>query len=119
VSLLQIAEPGQSRVKEACATRAVGIDLGTTNSLVAVVEDGQPVVLRGEDGSGLLPSVVAYQADGSVVVGAAARAAAPSLRSSASSDARRATWPASARWSRTTSSRTSGSCGSRWPVAGR
>jgi len=76
VSLLQIAEPGQSRVKEACATRAVGIDLGTTNSLVAVVEDGDPVVLRGEDGAALLPSVVAYEADGSVVVGAAARAAA-------------------------------------------
>ncbi|HEU5059046.1 MAG TPA: Hsp70 family protein, partial [Kofleriaceae bacterium] len=76
MSLLQIAEPGQSRVKEVCATRAVGIDLGTTNSLVAVVEDGQPVVLKGEDGAGLLPSVVAYLADGSVVVGAAARAAA-------------------------------------------
>ncbi len=76
MSLLQIAEPGESRVKEACATRAVGIDLGTTNSLVAVVEDGQPVVLRGEDGAGLLPSVVGYLADGSVVVGAAAREAA-------------------------------------------
>jgi molecular chaperone HscA len=76
VSLLQIAEPGQSRVKEACVTRAVGIDLGTTNSLVAVVEDGAPVVLRGEDGAGLLPSVVGYLADGSVVVGAAARDAA-------------------------------------------
>ena len=76
MSLLQIAEPGESRVKEACVTRAVGIDLGTTNSLVAVVEDGQPVVLRGEDGAGLLPSVVGYLADGSVVVGAAARAAA-------------------------------------------
>jgi len=76
VSLLQIAEPGQSRVKEACVTRAVGIDLGTTNSLVAVVEDGQPVVLRGEDGSALLPSVVGYRADGSALVGAAARATA-------------------------------------------
>jgi molecular chaperone HscA len=76
VSLLQIAEPGQSRVKEACVTRAVGIDLGTTNSLVAVVEDGAPVVLRGEDGAALLPSVVGYLADGSVVVGAAARGAA-------------------------------------------
>jgi molecular chaperone HscA len=76
VSFLQIAEPGQSRVKEACATRAVGIDLGTTNSLIAVVEDGQPTVLRGDDGGALLPSVVAYREDGSVVVGAAARAAA-------------------------------------------
>jgi molecular chaperone HscA len=76
VSLLQIAEPGQSRVKEACVTRAVGIDLGTTNSLVAVVEDGEPMVLRGDDGAGLLPSVVGYQTDGSVVVGAAAQAAA-------------------------------------------
>ncbi len=76
MSLLQIAEPGQSRVKEACLTRAVGIDLGTTNSLIAVVEDGAPVVLRGEDGAALLPSVVGYLADGSVVVGAAAREAA-------------------------------------------
>ena len=76
MSLLQIAEPGQSRVKEACVTRAVGIDLGTTNSLVAVVEDGEPVVLRGEDGAALLPSVVGYLADGSVMVGAAARASA-------------------------------------------
>src|SRR5690606_22751632 len=73
MSLLQIAEPGQSRAKERCGGRAVGIDLGTTHSLVAVVEDGGPRVLFGEGESPLLPSVVGYLDDGSVVVGAAAR----------------------------------------------
>ena len=37
-ALFQIAEPGESRGKHACRTRAVGIDLGTTNSLVAIVD---------------------------------------------------------------------------------
>jgi len=75
-ALFEIAEPGQSRVKEACKGRAVGIDLGTTNSLVAVVKAGQPVCLRGrdEDGAGaIVPSVVYYGDDGGVVVGEEAR----------------------------------------------
>ena len=45
-ALFQIAEPGQSRVKAPCTpgfSRAVGIDLGTTNSLVAMVQHGKPV----------------------------------------------------------------------------
>ena len=42
--LFQIAEPGESQVKEACAGRVVGIDLGTTNSLVATVTAGEPAV---------------------------------------------------------------------------
>jgi molecular chaperone HscA len=68
MSLMQIAEPGQSQTKAACK-RAVGIDLGTTNSLVAIVRDGDPVVVPGPDGSTLVPSVVHYRDDGSVVVG--------------------------------------------------
>jgi Fe-S protein assembly chaperone HscA len=52
--------------------RVVGIDLGTTNSLVAFMEGGTPVVIPGEDGERLVPSVVAWT-DGGVVVGNAAR----------------------------------------------
>jgi molecular chaperone HscA len=55
--LLQISEPGQSTIKEACKQRVVGIDLGTTNSLVAYVTDGVPVVI-GDDP--IMPSVVKY-----------------------------------------------------------
>ncbi|MGE0867643.1 MAG: Fe-S protein assembly chaperone HscA [Kofleriaceae bacterium] len=73
--LLQIAEPGQSKAKEACKARVVGIDLGTTNSLVANVEDLTPHVISG-DGGPLVPSVVHYAPDGSVLVGRAAQARA-------------------------------------------
>jgi Fe-S protein assembly chaperone HscA len=52
--------------------RVVGIDLGTTNSLVAFMDGETPVVIPGEDGERLLPSVVAWTDDG-VVVGNAAR----------------------------------------------
>ncbi len=68
--LMQIAEPGQALAKEACKPRVVGIDLGTTNSLVAQVEDGSPRVI-GDDP--LVPSVVYYGASG-VAVGRAAQA---------------------------------------------
>ncbi len=54
------------------AERVVGIDLGTTNSLVAYLQNGKPVVIPGEDGAALVPSVVAIE-DGNVVVGNAAR----------------------------------------------
>ncbi len=73
--LLQIAEPGQSKVKEACKPRVVGIDLGTTNSLVAHVADASPEVISGEGGP-LVPSVVHYGADGAIVVGRPAMARA-------------------------------------------
>src|SRR5512147_2960796 len=74
-ALFSIAEPGQGQTKEVCKGRAVGIDLGTTNSLVAAVQAGQPVCFR--DGAGaLVPSVVHYRSDGSVVVGRAAQALA-------------------------------------------
>jgi molecular chaperone HscA len=71
--LLQISEPGESPVKEACKPRVVGIDLGTTNSLVAHVADGDAVVIAG-DGGPLVPSVVHFAADGSTVVGVDAKA---------------------------------------------
>ncbi|HXJ19752.1 MAG TPA: Fe-S protein assembly chaperone HscA [Polyangia bacterium] len=72
-ALLQIGEPGQTRPKRACRTSAVGIDLGTTNSLIAVVDGGKPVCLTDEQGEAIVPSVVHYAADGSVLVGAQAR----------------------------------------------
>jgi Fe-S protein assembly chaperone HscA len=53
--------------------RVVGIDLGTTNSLVAFMQEDHPVVIPGADGSRLLPSVVALAPDGWIVVGNAAR----------------------------------------------
>ncbi len=75
--LLQISEPGESQIKEACKKRVVGIDLGTTNSLVAQVIDGTPQVIGGEGGA-LVPSVVHYGAgsSGDVQVGRAALALA-------------------------------------------
>ena len=66
--LLQIAEPGESKVKEACKPRVVGIDLGTTNSLVAHVADASPEVIGGEGGP-LVPSVVHYAPGGDILVG--------------------------------------------------
>src|SRR5208283_626169 len=49
--------------------RIVGIDLGTTNSLVAYMEGDRPVVIPGEDGLNLVPSVVALDENGQIVVG--------------------------------------------------
>jgi molecular chaperone DnaK len=53
--------------------RIVGIDLGTTNSVVAVMEGGQPVVIPNAEGSRLTPSVVAFTKTGERLVGAAAK----------------------------------------------
>ena len=53
--------------------RVVGIDLGTTNSLIAFMQGDQPVVIPGEDGSNLVPSVVALSAEDRFVVGNGAR----------------------------------------------
>ena len=72
--LLQIHEPGQTPAPHASDRgAAVGIDLGTTNSVVAIAEAGQATVLRDEAGRGLIPSVVHYDDDGSVTVGDDAR----------------------------------------------
>lgn len=71
MALLQIAEPGQSTAPHQHRI-AVGIDLGTTHSLVATVRSGKPVVLADEYGKLLLPSVVHYGTD-TTTVGQAAR----------------------------------------------
>jgi len=74
MALLQISEPGMSTAPHQHRL-AVGIDLGTTNSLVATVRSGLSVVLDDEAGHSLLPSVVRYHADCSVDVGYAALSA--------------------------------------------
>ncbi|HBE93000.1 MAG TPA: Fe-S protein assembly chaperone HscA [Gammaproteobacteria bacterium] len=75
MALLQISEPGKSTSPHEHRL-AAGIDLGTTNSLVATVRSGTPVVLDDENGNALLPSVVRYLADGQPQVGRVAVAAA-------------------------------------------
>ncbi len=49
--------------------RAVGIDLGTTNSVVSVLEGGEPTVIPNAEGARTTPSVVAITKDGEVLVG--------------------------------------------------
>jgi len=73
MALLQISEPGQS-TKPHERRLAAGIDLGTTNSLVASVRSGQADTLPDTDGRHLLPSVVRYQAGQPPIVGVDARA---------------------------------------------
>jgi molecular chaperone HscA len=75
MALLQISEPGLSTAPHQHRL-AVGIDLGTTNSLVATVRNGVSVVLNDARGHGLLPSVVRYLGDGSTSVGYDAQAQA-------------------------------------------
>jgi molecular chaperone HscA len=72
MALLHIAEPGQSPLPHQ-VKRAIGIDLGTTNSLVATVRGGRAVVLPDEQGEVMLPSVVHYSNGSAPLVGAAAR----------------------------------------------
>jgi molecular chaperone HscA len=74
MSLLQISEPGRSPDPHQRRI-AVGIDLGTTHSLVATVKSGVAEVIRDEEGRALLPSIVRYFADGRVAVGYEAREA--------------------------------------------
>ncbi|MDU4299935.1 MAG: Fe-S protein assembly chaperone HscA [Eikenella corrodens] len=71
MALLQIAEPGLSAAPHKHRL-AVGIDLGTTNSLVATVKSGHAACLPDEEGRFLLPSVVRYGADGQIITGRAA-----------------------------------------------
>lgn len=73
MALLQISEPGMSAAPHQHKL-AVGIDLGTTNSLVATVKSGMATVLQDEHGHALLPSVVRYMPEGDVVVGHEAQA---------------------------------------------
>jgi len=77
MALLQISEPGQSTAPHQHRL-AAGIDLGTTNSLVASVRSGVAEALPDAQGEVLLPSVVRYLADGATVVGTEAAANARS-----------------------------------------
>ena len=73
MALLQIAEPGMSTAPHQHRL-AVGIDLGTTNSLVATVRHGIPEVLDDENGRALLPSIVRYLPNGHANIGYSAQA---------------------------------------------
>jgi molecular chaperone HscA len=86
MALLQIAEPGQSTVPHEHRL-AAGIDLGTTNSLIASVQSGNAITLADQHGRDILPSIVNYQdatqdnaldnntpVDNSILVGEAAKA---------------------------------------------
>ncbi|MGB5308258.1 MAG: Fe-S protein assembly chaperone HscA [Arenicellales bacterium] len=68
MALLQISEPGKSTNPHE-RRLAVGIDLGTTNSLIATVRSGEAIVLPDEEGRYLLPSVVRFRAEGSPQIG--------------------------------------------------
>jgi len=73
MALLQIAEPGLSTVPHEHRL-AAGIDLGTTNSLIASIQSGSPQTLADENGKDILPSVVSYQGDNKVLTGEEAQA---------------------------------------------
>jgi molecular chaperone DnaK (HSP70) len=66
---LNVLQPGPPQA-------ALGIDLGTTNSLAAIWKDGRPEILRPDGESGLIPSVIHFPADGPPIVGREARARA-------------------------------------------
>ncbi len=72
MALLQIAEPGMSTAPHQHRL-AIGVDLGTTNSLVATVRHGIPEVLDDEEGHALLPSVVRYLPNGHANIGFSAQ----------------------------------------------
>ncbi len=75
MALLQISEPGQSSAPHQHKL-SIGIDLGTTNSLVASVRHGVVEVLADEDGKTLLPSIVQYCPENNIKVGLEAKLAA-------------------------------------------
>lgn len=72
MALIQISEPGQATAPHQHRL-AVGIDLGTTNSLVATVRSGSAETLPDQQGEHLLPSVVRYQQNANPIVGKAAK----------------------------------------------
>src|SRR5262245_4773089 len=72
--LLDIHEPGQTPMPHQNDSVAIGIDLGTTNSLVALARDGKSELFTDTKGRNLLPSVVTSKQDGTVLTGHAAQA---------------------------------------------
>ncbi|MEE9325712.1 MAG: Fe-S protein assembly chaperone HscA [Cocleimonas sp.] len=73
MALIQILEPGMTNEPQVLSL-AAGIDLGTTNSLVATLRSGTAETISDEQGESLLPSVVRYLEDGKIVVGQQAHA---------------------------------------------
>src|SRR5262249_40256807 len=68
ITLLQIHQPGETPAPhEEERGIAIGIDLGTTNSVAAIATDGKPEILRDEQGDGLVPSVVSYAGSAPIV----------------------------------------------------
>jgi len=67
MALLKISEPGSSEQNQDTVETIIGIDLGTTNSLVAIIEDGKAKVLADENGCDIFPSVVAYDGGKTVI----------------------------------------------------
>lgn len=78
--LIEIHEPGQTPLPHGGAA-SIGIDLGTTNSLVAISNKGQQEVIAEKNGKILLPSVVAYLDDGRALVGEKAEKETGAIRS--------------------------------------
>ena len=60
--------------------KIIGIDLGTTNSVVAVMEGGEPTVIPNSEGGRTTPSVVAFAKDGERLVGQVARRSRPNAK---------------------------------------
>ena len=54
-------------------SKVIGIDLGTTNSCVSVMEAGQPKIIENSEGARTTPSIIAYMEDGEILVGATAK----------------------------------------------
>ncbi|HWK54763.1 MAG TPA: Fe-S protein assembly chaperone HscA [Hyphomicrobiales bacterium] len=82
MALFSISEPGQGKTRAAALhKRAVGIDLGTTNSLVAFAREGKARVLTDAAGNRLLPSVVSYTPDAAPQVGDGSAETVPGQRS--------------------------------------
>src|SRR5438270_625919 len=63
----------EARGPQLMPNKVIGIDLGTTNSVVAVMEGGQPAVIVNQEGARLTPSVVAFNKDGERLVGQVAK----------------------------------------------
>lgn len=80
--LFDLCEPGQTPEPHAGEkTFAIGIDLGTTNSLVAFSTNQKPEIIRSKQGHALLPSIVSYSDDGAKHIGYAAASAHTEIRS--------------------------------------
>jgi len=69
MALLKISEPGKSRDQSVSHKVSIGIDLGTTNSLVATAKESSAETIKDEEGSDILPSVVQFHSDNVVTVG--------------------------------------------------